>query len=70
MTKIVGIEKGKKPEEPCQFCGETPKCPGWTCSRLASVEVEADGSWRVEFVMTDVEIEFTPSMDDEPGINE
>ena len=45
--KAVDISE-KKPA--CPFCGARPACPGWTCKRLASVTVDADGSYTVEFI--------------------
>jgi hypothetical protein len=66
--KVVGIESGKKPDEPCKFCGKTPACPGWTCSRLAAVVCHADGSYEVEFVLENPppEIHIYVSPDDFP----
>ena len=55
MSKIVGIEKNKKP---CQFCGKTPACPDWTCARLSSVTVDENG-WQVEFVQV-FQVQFVP----------
>lgn len=49
-SKVIGIESGKKPEEPCPFCGAIPACQGWTCQRLSAVEIWPDGGHRVEFV--------------------
>ena len=63
MTKIVGIDKNKKAEPSCQFCGKTPACPDWTCPRIASVTVDSDG-WQVEFVTT-FEVQFVPQDADE-----
>jgi hypothetical protein len=58
MNKVTGIDKNKKADKPCQFCGKTPACPDWTCPRLASVTVDENG-WQVEFVAT-VSFQFVP----------
>lgn len=34
----------------CPFCGARPACPDWTCKRLASVTVDLDGTYTVEFI--------------------
>ncbi len=44
MTKVVGIDKNKKLEGPCPYCGADPKCPDLTCLRVLRYELAEDGS--------------------------
>ena len=43
MTKVVGIESGKK-SEPCQYCGTEPAHPGLSCPRIKAAELWEDGA--------------------------
>lgn len=66
-SKVVGIGEGKKPEKPCMHCGKVLESehPGFSCPRIASSQMDADGSWAVEYVAT-FEITFTPEGGAEP----
>jgi hypothetical protein len=46
VTKVVGIDKNKKPTEEsrCLYCGAVPECYGLSCPRAASFELFPDGS--------------------------
>ena len=42
--KVVPIADGKKPDEPCPFCGKTSACPALTCPRVKYLEQYDDGT--------------------------
>jgi hypothetical protein len=42
-NKVVDIGSGRKPDEPCQFCGAVPEHPGVSCPRIEEVEFHEDG---------------------------
>ena len=64
MSKVSNITDKKKPDI-CQFCGESPDHKGfWACPRLATVAMDVDGSWSVEFRDPELEIVFTPEGDE------
>lgn len=43
MTKVVGIETGKKPDV-CLYCGADPAHAGLSCPRIKAAELYEDGS--------------------------
>ena len=47
--KVVGIEKGRKPDAPCPYCGAEKACPDFTCPRIASIQGADDGWWQIDF---------------------
>ena len=49
MTKVVGIDSGRKPDGPCKWCGAKPACEDFTCPRLRRVASYSDDSWEVWF---------------------
>jgi len=47
VSKVVGIDSGKKP---CPYCSKLPACPDFTCPRIRAVwHCERDDEWQVEF---------------------
>lgn len=61
MTKVSDLDGRRKPPPSCQYCGESPPCPGLTCKRIASVTHEIDGAVTVTFIET-IEISFRPDI--------
>jgi Zn finger protein HypA/HybF involved in hydrogenase expression len=58
VSKVIGI---KKAEPKCMHCGRVPESehPGFSCPRIASSQMDSDGSWAVEYIET-FEITFSP----------
>lgn len=61
MSKVSDIGGRKKPDKLCMHCGKVPESehPGFSCPRIASSQMDVDGSWAVEYVAT-YEVTFTP----------
>ena len=69
MTKVVGIDKNKKADPPCPYCGNPKAHPDFTCPRIGAVEVFEDGGYAVTYVTT-YQIQFVPQDADVTEPNE
>jgi hypothetical protein len=49
VTKVVGIDSGKKPPTSCPYCGAEKACPDFTCPRIESVWSDDQGAWEITF---------------------